>query len=72
MDLVGEMQHEVALEARIERLGPRGVEGPVEHREGERETPVRRLLLYRDTSRIRKRLPLGPYSRRIPRALWWC
>ena len=26
---------------------------------------------YRGTSLIRKRLPLGPYSRPIPRALWW-
>ena len=26
---------------------------------------------YRGTSLIRKRLPLGPYSRPMPRALWW-
>ena len=29
------------------------------------------FLLYRDTSLIRKRLLLGPYSRLMPRALWW-
>ena len=28
-------------------------------------------LEYRGTSPIRKRLPLGPYSRHMPRALWW-
>ena len=27
--------------------------------------------LYRGTSLIRKRAPLGPYSRTMPRALWW-
>ena len=26
---------------------------------------------YRGTSRIRNRAPLGPYSRNMPRALWW-
>ena len=26
---------------------------------------------YRDTSSIRNRLPVGPYSRAVPRALWW-
>jgi len=26
---------------------------------------------YRSTSLIRKRLPLGPYGRPMPRALWW-
>ena len=26
---------------------------------------------YRNTSLIRKRPPLGPYSRHMPRALWW-
>ena len=29
------------------------------------------VSLYRVTSLIRKRLPLGPYSRALPRALWW-
>ena len=28
-------------------------------------------LLYRGTSPIRKRPPLGPYSRAMPRGLWW-
>ena len=28
--------------------------------------------VYRGTLLIRKRLPLGPYSRTMPRALWWC
>ena len=27
--------------------------------------------LYRDTSLIRKRTPLGPYSRNVPRDLRW-
>jgi len=27
--------------------------------------------VYRSTSLIRKRRPLGPYSRPMPRALWW-
>ena len=26
---------------------------------------------YRGTSLIRKRHPLGPYGRPMPRALWW-
>ena len=26
---------------------------------------------YRGTSLIRNRYPLGPYSRTMPRALWW-
>jgi len=26
---------------------------------------------YRGASLIRNRLPLGPYSRHMPRALWW-
>ena len=26
---------------------------------------------YRGTSLMRKRTPLGPYSRTMPRALWW-
>ena len=26
---------------------------------------------YRGTSLIRNRVPLGPYSRTMPRALWW-
>jgi hypothetical protein len=28
-------------------------------------------LTYRGTSLIRKRTPLGTYSRAMPRALWW-
>ena len=28
-------------------------------------------VLYRGTSLIRNSLPLGPYSRPVPRALWW-
>ena len=36
------------------------------------EEPHQPLVpLYRGTSRIRKRNPLGPYSRPMPRALWW-
>ena len=27
---------------------------------------------YRDTRLIRKRHPLGPYSRPMPEELWWC
>ena len=27
--------------------------------------------VYRGTSLIRNRPPLGPYSRTMPRALWW-
>ena len=30
-----------------------------------------KVPLYRDTSLIRNRLSLGPYSRPMPRALWW-
>ena len=30
-----------------------------------------RLWEYRGASLIRKRLLLGPYSRAMPRALWW-
>ena len=26
---------------------------------------------YRGTSLIRNSVPLGPYSRNVPRALWW-
>ena len=29
------------------------------------------LARYRGTSPIQKRLPVGPYSRAIPKALWW-
>ena len=29
------------------------------------------ISLYRGTSLIRKRPPLGPYNRAMPRALWW-
>ena len=28
-------------------------------------------MAYRGTSLMRKHLPLGPYSRTMPRALWW-
>ena len=31
----------------------------------------RPLLPYRGTSLIRNSAPLGPYSRTMPRALWW-
>ena len=30
-----------------------------------------RNLVYRSTSFVRNRRPLGPYSRNMPRALWW-
>jgi len=33
--------------------------------------PVMKILHYRGTSLIRKRLPLGPYSGRMPRGLGW-
>ena len=33
--------------------------------------PCLHQSLYRGTSLIRKRLPLGPYRRPMPRALWW-
>ena len=29
------------------------------------------LRVYGDTSTIRNSLPLGPYGRLMPRALWW-
>ena len=29
------------------------------------------IVKYRGTSLIRKNLTLGPYSRLMPRALWW-
>jgi len=29
------------------------------------------VTISRGNSYIRKRLPLGPYSRNMPRALWW-
>jgi len=29
------------------------------------------VLLRASTSLIKKRLPLGPYSKPMPRALWW-
>ena len=29
------------------------------------------LVMYRGTSLIRNHFPLGPYSRIMPRALWW-
>ena len=32
--------------------------------------PAGRVMVYRGTSPIRKRTPLGPYRRTIPRALW--
>ena len=32
---------------------------------------AKRVMVYRGTSLIRKRLSLGPYSRPMPRALWW-
>ena len=32
---------------------------------------VERLEFYRGTSLIRNSAPLGPYSRTMPRALWW-
>ena len=36
------------------------------------KTSSRRTLQYRGTSLIRKRTPLGPYSRPMPRVLgWW-
>ena len=47
---------------------------PWETEEGIRLVPlVRRgpTLLYRGTSLIRNCAPLGPYSRTVPRALWW-
>ena len=31
----------------------------------------RKVMEYRGTSLMRKRPPLGPYMRAIPRALWW-
>ena len=30
-----------------------------------------RALVYRGTSLIRNRHPVGPYSRTMPRLLWW-
>jgi len=33
-------------------------------------TAGRDLLIFRDTSHTRKRLPLGPYSRPVRRAIW--
>jgi len=30
-----------------------------------------KVSLYRGTSLIRNSAPLGPYSRAMPRALWW-
>ena len=35
-----------------------------------REKGAAHLKPCRDTSLTRNRLPLGPYSRRVPRALW--
>jgi len=29
------------------------------------------MSVYRGTSLIRNSAPLGPYSRTMPRALWW-
>jgi hypothetical protein len=34
-------------------------------------SPVLIETSYRSTSLIRKRTPLGPYSRTMPRGLWW-
>jgi len=39
--------------------------------EGEEEMEQGRELGYRGTSLIRKSHPVGPYSRDMPRALWW-
>ncbi|KAJ1486119.1 hypothetical protein T484DRAFT_2358500 [Baffinella frigidus] len=44
------------------------------HRPGSERNPAEqpyRAPLYRGTSLIRNRLPLGPYSRPMPRALRW-
>ena len=32
---------------------------------------IARISHYRGTSLIRKRLPLGPYTRTMPRDMWW-
>ena len=37
----------------------------------EKSSPRASHPLYRGTSLIRNRAPLGPYSSRMPRALWW-
>jgi len=39
---------------------------------GDASFDVDKALPYRGTSLIRHRLPLGPYSRPEPRALWSC
>ena len=38
-----------------------------------RSHTARRVVqgLYRGTSLIRKRLPIGPYTRTMPRNIWW-
>ena len=40
-------------------------------RRGESASRVRRAVTYRGTSLIRNNALLGPYSRTMPRALWW-
>ena len=40
-----------------------------EHEDGEEMDDTG--VCYRDTSLIRHSTPLGPYSRNMPRALWW-
>jgi len=44
---------------------------PVHVDEEEGQAHLMTWDLYRGTSLIRKRLLLGPYSRHMPRALWW-
>ena len=39
--------------------------------DGVRGILILRNLPYRGTSLIRKTLLLGPYSRTVPRVLWW-
>ena len=55
----GEDGVEVAL---LEQPEPRSRADPV---------PGVAFGVYRGTSLIRNRRPLGPYSRTMPRAIWW-
>ena len=49
----------------------RGNEDPLTDDNVKEVLPLPQLTDYRGTSLIRNSAPLGPYSRSMPRALWW-
>jgi len=63
---------------RLRILGYFGLVGKKTHQCSDREAlgggveGVLRDKTYRGTSLIRNRHPVGPYSRTMPRLIWWC